>query len=93
MKIFWSLRSIPELSQLPSKECGKRWNEVYALTFRHWETWAGLALCALLCGMGVKFFGIPGVIIMGAIAGFLYSQVVIHVARKYYRQRLLGESV
>ncbi|ADU72663.1 hypothetical protein [Pantoea sp. At-9b] len=91
MKIYWTLRSIPELSQLSSKECGKRWNDIYTSTFRHWETWTGLLLCALLSGAGVKLFGFPGVIAMGAIGGFVYGQIVIHVARKYYRQRLLGE--
>jgi hypothetical protein len=45
MPIYWTLKSIPELSQLPPKERGIVWRRVYKMTFRHWQTWIGLLGC------------------------------------------------
>ncbi|MBK0167488.1 hypothetical protein [Klebsiella sp. S69] len=91
MKIYWTLKSIPELSQLPLKERGKRWRCAYWRTFRHWETWGALVLMALFTGSGSYFFSGFGSAVMAGTGGFIYSQIVIYVARKYYLHYLKSE--
>lgn len=91
MKIYWTLKSIPEFSQLSSDERGRRWRSAYQSVFRHWETWAGLALIGFLGAAGSHFFGALGAIVLAGTGGFMYGQITIYVARKYYRYRLLDE--
>lgn len=91
MRIYWTLKSIPELSLLSSQERGRRWRSVYKSAFRHWETWVGLALLGLSGAVGAHFFNAAGAAVLAAAGGFVYSQIVIYVARRYYRYRLLGE--
>lgn len=91
MRIYWTLKSIPELSKLSTDERVKRWRRTYKSTFRHWETWAGLVLMGLFSGMGSHFFGWVGTAVMCGLGGELYSQIVIYTARKYYRHRLSVE--
>nr|WP_310616407.1 hypothetical protein [Pantoea cypripedii] len=91
MRIYWTLKSIPELAKISSQQRGKRWRNAYRSTFRHWETSAGLVLLGLLAGTGSHFFGAAGAAVIAGLGGFLYSQIVIYVARKYYRHRLSGD--
>ncbi len=91
MRLYWTLKSIPELSQISSKERGRRWRIVYKSAFRHWEMWGGLALMAFLAATGSHFFGAIGAMMLSALGGFIYGQVVIFIARKYYRHLLLSE--
>lgn len=91
MRIYWTLKSIPELSHLSSRERRKRWRSVYRSAFRHLETWSGLALVGILGGVGSHFFGPVGAAALAGAGGLFYGQIVIYVARKYYRQRLLGK--
>ncbi len=95
MPIYWTLKSIPELSQLSSAERGQAWRRVNRKTFRHWQTWVGLVACGALAGLGSHFggtFGHPliGAAIGGALGGFIFSQASIHVARLHYKDALLG---
>jgi len=90
MRIYWTLKSIPELSTLPALERRKRWKRVYKLCFSRWETWAGLTLCGLFAGAGSYFYTFPGTFIGGFTGGFIFSQIVIYVALKYYRSYLQG---
>ncbi|MEK7993726.1 MAG: hypothetical protein AAB403_07980 [Planctomycetota bacterium] len=92
MQIYWSLKSIPELSVLPRAERGRRWRAVSWKTFRHWQTWASLAGLALCSGLGVYLGAlidpsttsmIIGGVIAGVPAGFVYGQVVTVMARPY----------
>lgn len=91
MRLYWTLKSIPELSQISSQERGRRWRIVYKSAFRHWETWVGLALIVFFVATGSHFFGAIGATLMAALGGFIYGQIVIFVARKYYRHLLLNE--
>lgn len=101
MTIYWTSKSIPELSSLPKNERRARWQKVYAKCFRHWQTWLGVIACGLLAAAASRFgdsfdIGILGATlgggIGGGIGGLIFSQVVIRVARKHYLYILLGHT-
>jgi len=92
VKIYWTLKSIPELADLSQRERGRRWRSVYKSALWHRETWCGMALCAGCAGAGAYLFGMVGGTLMAALGGFLYGQIVTYVALKYYRHRLRGEA-
>ena len=52
MQIYWTLRSIPELSGLPSDERRRVWWDAYRKTTRHWQYWAGLVGMAACMEIG-----------------------------------------
>ncbi len=91
MPIYWTIKSIPELSQLPPKERGIVWRRVYKMTFRHWQTWIALLGCGAFAFSGIylaKFIDMHstiGAAIGGGVGGLLFSQVAIYVARRYYK--------
>lgn len=88
MKIYWTLKSIPELKNLPLRERGRRWRRAYRSVFLHWESWGGMVLCGVCAGAGSHFFGMTGGILMAGMGGFLYGQIATYVVMKYYRHRL-----
>jgi hypothetical protein len=92
MNIYWTLKSVPELSGLPFRERGRVWRAVSLKTFRHWEVWV-----ALVVPMGLGLFlgnilSQPlGGMIGAAMGGFVFSQVAVHFARPYLCDYLLLE--
>jgi len=92
VKIYWTLKSIPELRHLSSRERGRRWRSAYKSAFRHWQTWAGVAVLGAFGYAGAHFFGAAGTAILAALGGFFYGQAVMYVVLKYYRHRLRGEA-
>jgi len=96
MKIYWTLKRIPELRSEPWRERGRRWRRAYSKCFRHFVPWAALLLPAfggvLGSYYGEKFdSGMLGAVLGGAIGGFLFGQIVTAFARKHYRHVLLGK--
>ena len=94
MAIYWTLKSIPEFSQLSAKERGLAWRQAYRRTFSHWQTWVALAASGACTYWGHHLgtvFGYPllGVAIGGGVGGAIFSQVAIYVARAHYRNILL----
>jgi hypothetical protein len=53
MNIYWTLKSIPELSRLPLRERGRAWRAVWRKAFRHWQVWVAFVV---VLGLAV-FFG------------------------------------
>jgi hypothetical protein len=97
MAIYWTLKSIPELSQQLPKARRLTWRRTYPRTLRHWQTWFGLAACGSLAYLGCRlgiFLGhpLPYAAIGGGIGGFIFSQASIHVARLHYKSILLGST-
>jgi len=97
MKICWSLRSIPELADLPEekhkeilKECGFTnlektpvfWGKILVLPF----LLAGMAL-GKICGG--KISSILGLVIGCIIGGFVSWQIQIYIIRSRVRKNLL----
>ena len=96
MLIYWNPKSIPEFSNLPRPERGTRWRRAYKLTFRHWQTWCAIAIGILIFDVSSRIggmFGHPtvGIFISAMLWGSFFEPVVIYVARKYYRDVLLGQ--
>lgn len=96
MKIYWTLKSIPELRDASRSERRRRWRRVNRKAFNHITTWAALILCALCGGFGAYYgqiagSGVLGAALGGGIGGFMFSQVSIAVVRKHYRPFLLGK--
>jgi hypothetical protein len=100
MKIYWSLRSIPELADLPPAEGRRLWRECWGKVLRHWQVWlmflllwSGIlgalvvsAWLALAVGLGWPLAVILVGGVWGGAFGFLLDQVSIPLARPYLRQ-------
>jgi len=91
MTIYWTIKSIPELAQLPPKKQRRVWRRAYGRAFGHWQTWAAWALCGVLGVLGSNLgrsLGAPllGAAIGGGLGGFVASQIMVYVARsnKYF---------
>lgn len=94
MQIYWSFKSIPELSGMPAAERGRVWRAVSWKTLRHWQTWAALA-GAGLCSAAGGYLGllvdpsmtsqIIGGTIGAGLGGYAYGQVMTEFARPYLR--------
>lgn len=90
MQIYWTLKSIPELSALPRGERGRAWRRVSIKTYRHWQTWVGLLACGGCAVFGAHFgaelgFRMIGGLVGVAIGGFIFGQLAVGVARRYLR--------
>ena len=92
MQIYWTLKSIPELSHLPWRERGRVWRRAYRKTFRCGATWAALAGCGVIAGASVFVADALGlsselaaiaVGVFAGIGGLLFSQIAIRVARRH----------
>ncbi len=98
MKIYWLLKSIPELAEMPKKERKAIWRRCYWKVFRHWQTCLALIVCGACAGLGVilgqMWVGnyIVGAAVGGAvgggIGGFIFAQVATAMARHYIREYL-----
>lgn len=86
MKIYWSLKAIPELASLSPQERNLIWKQAYSRTFRHWQTWLALLGGGLLAGIGSIVGSYPGAVLGGAIGGAIFGQVAIHQALPYIRE-------
>ncbi len=97
MPIYWTLKSIPELSDLSLAERNRRFARIRRKAFRHWQTWLGLLGCSVLSGIGSVLGGnlghpFIGAAIGGGVGGLIYFQALIHLARIYYLAILVGRS-
>lgn len=93
VKIYWTLKSIPELADLSLMERKRRWKSAYKSVFRHWQTWCGLLLVGTFAGAGSYFFGPAGAVLLAALGGGIYGQIVVYIVLKHYRHRLRGEAL
>jgi len=88
MQLYWSLKSIPELADLPADERGRLWRAAFWRTFRHWELWVAfivLNACAYVGSWLGSQVGHPsiGSIVGAALGGYIFGHVVIELARPY----------
>ena len=95
MKVYWSLKSIPELAELTPAERTVVWHAVKGRAWGHWQTWLGATIAvivALTMGVGVlvliQSFGItipglsPRTVILARffVAGFFCGGLVVAVS-------------
>jgi hypothetical protein len=52
--IYWTLKSVPELSHLPRQERGRAWRAVSWKTLRHWQFWS--VFIGVILGAGASAF-------------------------------------
>jgi len=91
MQIYWTLKSIPELSALPPGERGRVWRVAYRETKRHWQYWAGLVGVGLCVGISAHIGGVIGAGVGGFVGGFIFQLVLSHFARRHIRDLLSPE--
>ena len=89
MQIYWTLKSISELSGLPLKERMRVWRAAHWKATRHWQYWASLVGIPLCIEIGRHIHDPIGTFIGGGVGAFIFSQVQIHLARPYIRALLL----
>lgn len=85
MKVCWSVRTIPELEELPDYQKSRIMRLSLRRAFRHWESWFGLLFCVTSgilgqhmghnVGEGNLLFGLIGGGIGGGVFGFLLMQM------------------
>ena len=88
MRLYFTLRSIPELANLEPRELARIWRRYFLRAFGRWQTWVAVFLIAF-----------PGVIVMEllpfwialpcrAFTLFIFVQVVIHQFRACLRLQM-----
>ena len=90
MRLYWTIKSIPELQSLTKDQRKAAWGYAYPKTFKKWEVWIGFLICGLCGGFGSiigRKIGSPilGAGIGGGIGGFIFSQLICHFSRPYLR--------
>jgi hypothetical protein len=88
MKIYWTHRSIPELSGLSREESGRVWRAAYWRSLRDWRMWAWLVGPVTLGGLvGEWLIGHAplGGAIGSGIGGFIFGVAASHLMRPYIR--------
>ena len=93
MQIYWTLKSIPELSGLPLGERMRVWRAAHWNIYRHWQFWASLVGMVLCMGIGRHIYDRIGGYIGVVVGSFIFSQVSAHLARPYIRAYLSDERV
>jgi hypothetical protein len=100
MKVYWSWRSIPELSGLPSAERARLLLECRGKVVRHWQVWVAILTGALgligatvlaiqLTTVGGYAWPLAIIVVGGAwggLFGFVMDQVCIPLTRRYLRE-------
>lgn len=100
MKVYWSLKSIPELADLPSGERRRLWRACWGKVVWHWQVLlvfgvlvpamsvAGMYLVgylALAIGLGWPLAFLLVSGILGATVGLIGTLVCVPIARRYLR--------
>ena len=95
MKIYWSIKSIPEIAALPAQERKARWEIAFSRTRKNWRAWLALLACAVIGGLGALVgrelnIGVAVALFAGALGGFVLWQLLVAITRKHSREILLG---
>jgi len=91
MRIYWTLKSIPELAPLSARERRRVWRTAYLRTFEDWRGWAAAVVVGVCAGLGSAIgttcghhmlYGVVGAGIGGAISGQIWTHLAIPHLRK-----------
>jgi hypothetical protein len=96
MKLYFSLKSMPELANLPEEKQKEVWQKCSGNYWHHWQTWvATLVLCACFIlgeNIGMRFGGIYWQIICTVIGcyigGVILNQTITSMVRTNIREYL-----
>jgi|SRR6185369_10031436 len=83
MKIYWTKKSIPELSQLSKNDATRLWKQCYKEAMHERLPKLAIIITGLLAGIGCMLWGPIGGGIGGGIGGFIYGQVITSKIRPY----------
>ncbi len=86
MRLFWSVRSIPELADLPERQREKLWRRGYRASLARRPTQIALVFAIGLAAAGYVS-ALPWATATGAVAGaLLLFQVAVAQARPFWRE-------
>ncbi len=99
MRIYWSLKSIPELSDLPNEERRQIWVATRRGPFRHWQYWAAVLGAFLVLMLLVPLVDVVqsmgSRIVIYSLALYVFvlfiRQVGFYFIRPYMREYLQRE--
>jgi hypothetical protein len=83
MKIYWSIKEIPELADLTEEQQKTAFQDCYQkYVFKLRETWIACAIMSTLVTIGMHLMGpIIGATIGGAIGGSILGLMITHALR------------
>ncbi len=93
MQIYWTKKSIPELSQLPASERKRLWRQSYKDALHERDSKIGIVVVALLSGIGSMLFGPVGAGIGGGIGGLIFGQIISIKIRPYLATAIEAEKL
>jgi hypothetical protein len=89
MRLYWSIKHIPELAGLPADEQGRLWRQGYFEAFRDWQMWASLAVVGAGAAVGSLLGASVGwQIVGGAVGGAIGALPHAFVSTELVRRRL-----
>jgi len=92
MPIYWSYKSLPELSALPAAEHKEVWKKAVWHVYGYWQTWLVLPLALVPIMLIGSWLGsmvghdVIGTVIGAAIGGAIYERIVLEMARSYLKK-------
>ncbi len=105
MKIYLSIKSIPELKDLEPLHRKKIWRTNFRKAFNHWQTWVGAIFLGIMGSTGAlvaeslfqskaDIFGIwrLGVVLVFVVIGVMvFNHIAIQQARQYMKDSVTKE--
>jgi hypothetical protein len=96
MQIYWTLKSIPELSGLPSDDERRRvwWDANGKMRRRSWQYWVSfVGIFAVCIEIGDVLIGYHplGAVIGLFVGGLIQTHISLHLVRPYIRTLLSAE--
>ncbi len=85
MRIYWSLRSIPELKKLDADQRRRVWRRARANVPPDWRLVIGWLLFGTATGCGFAFGSLPGAVLGAMAGGFLLLQIIARQTLPYIR--------
>lgn len=99
MKLYWTIKSIPEFHHLSRKDALHTYWRAYLQTFANWRGWGAVIILLLIVVVGMKtiiiFFPITSVnrfkdmaeLVLVIIASGIYWQMVVANIRHFLRKK------
>ena len=87
MKVYWSIKEIPELANLTPEQQKQAWRACYKkYALKSWPSWVLLGVMALLIVVCGHFFGpIVGAAIGGGVGGGLWGVAITEALRPHLK--------
>ncbi|GAB4368733.1 MAG: hypothetical protein Kow0062_02110 [Acidobacteriota bacterium] len=85
MRIYWSLRSIPELRSLDAEQRRRVWRRARANVPPDWRLVLGWLLFGVTTGGGFALGALPGALAGALLGAFLLLQIVTRQTLPYIR--------